>query len=166
MSDETPRRVIDAVDARDGRTCAWHGADGSCRRETLTPQHRDGGMGGSPTRHRLSNVVWLCSLLNGAIESDARLQREAIRRGIKLEAGQDPASAPIAHAVHGHVLLDDEGGATRVVEVTAFGGEVVGYAMQADEAATTVDVVIRPEYRERLLGSSQVGAFSIAPGEE
>lgn len=61
-------------------------------------------------KHRPSAVVWLESLINGQIEADAEMQREAVRRGIKISKFQNPATTPIEHAVHGRVLLDDEGG--------------------------------------------------------
>lgn len=106
----TPQSVLRAVTARDGHQSAWTGDDS----ETLVPQHRQGGMGGSPTKHRLSNVVWLESHTNGDIESDPAMQAEAYSRGIKVSRFVDVAAVPILHAVHGWVLLDDEGGVTPV----------------------------------------------------
>ncbi len=105
----TPRPVLAAMEARDGRRSAWTGREDP----TLVPQHRRGGMGGRKNKHRLSNVVWLESLINGAIESDPAMQAEAIRRGIKISLHADPARTPIHHAVHGLVVLDDAGGFTR-----------------------------------------------------
>lgn len=116
MADTTPKALLDALDARDGHTCAWHGPDARsdlCRPGTLVPQHRLGGIGGSSTKHRLSVVVWLCSITNGLIESDPFDQTEAYRRGFKLRGG-DSESEPIDHAVHGRVYLLDDG---RVVPV-------------------------------------------------
>ncbi len=69
-----------ALEERDGRRSAWTGNEG----ETLVPQHRQGGMGGRKLKHRLSNVVWLGSEINGLIESDPRWQAEAVQRGIKI----------------------------------------------------------------------------------
>ena len=74
------------------------------------PQHRLGGMGGSATKHELANVVWLCSLMNGLIESDAGMQDVAYRRGFKLRAGAVAEDEPIDHAVHGRVRLLNDGG--------------------------------------------------------
>ena len=109
----TPKRVIAAVDARDGRVCAWHGH--SCDPETLSPQHRAGGMGGSRTKHRLSNVVWLDSITNGLIESDPELAREARARGIKISQHSDPSRVPVRFW-DGLFFLDDNGGRFRVDE--------------------------------------------------
>lgn len=105
-----PKRLLTALDARDGRVCAWHGESSECDPETLVPQHRQGGMGGRKGKHRLSNLVWLDSLTNGLIEADAGLQAEAVRRGIKISGFDEPSHAPIHHAVHGLCLLDDYGG--------------------------------------------------------
>lgn len=107
----TPVRIRKGVHVRDGHRCAWHPA-GLCDPATLVPQHRQGGMGGRKAKHRLSNVVWLCSLLNGEIESNADLQAEARRRGIKISLHANPTREPMLHAVHGWVVLDDLGGVT------------------------------------------------------
>ena len=56
---------------------------------------------------------------NGAIEADARLQAEAIERGIKVSRYADPLLTPVLLAVHGWVLLDDDGGFTTVEERAA-----------------------------------------------
>ena len=69
-------------------------------------------MGGSRESNRLSNGVLLDSIINGLIESEADWQAEAERRGIKVSGYADPATVPIHHAVHGLVLLDDQGGIT------------------------------------------------------
>lgn len=106
----TPKATLKALELRDGHVCAWNGYDTG----RLVPQHRQGGMGGRKGKHRLSNVVWLDSILNGLIESHPRLQREAIMRGIKVSLHADPTLVPVNHAVHGWVLLDDEGGFTTV----------------------------------------------------
>lgn len=105
MSDQTPRRLLVKLEHRDGRRSAWTGNES----DTLVPQHRQGGMGGRRSKHRLSNVVWLESDVNGAIEADPTLQAEAVRRGIKIGGHADPSTVPVEHAVHGLVLLDDAG---------------------------------------------------------
>lgn len=102
----TPKRVLRAVDERDGRECVWHGE--SCGTDTLVPQHRQGGMGGSKRKHRLSNVIWLCSLLNGHIESDPALAQEARDRGIKISQHDDPRYVPVTYP-HGSAWLTDDG---------------------------------------------------------
>lgn len=102
----TPKPLLKALEARDGHVSAWTGND--C--PELVPQHRQGGMGGRRGKHRLSNVVWLESHLNGLIESDPAYQAEAVRRGIKVSGFDEPSHVPIHHAVHGLCLLDDDGG--------------------------------------------------------
>lgn len=105
MGDQTPRVLLAALEKRDGRRSAWTGNEG----ETLVPQHRQGGMGGRAAKHRLSNVVWLESDVNGLIESDPAWQAEAVARGIKISAWADPEVTEVRHAVHGLVLLRDDG---------------------------------------------------------
>ncbi|ROS52948.1 hypothetical protein [Frigoribacterium sp. PhB24] len=105
MSSPTPRGLLAVLEQRDGRRCAWTGQES----DRLVPQHRQGGAGGRKNKHRPSNVVWLDSILNGRIEAEADLQAEALRRGIKISGFADPTATPIQHAVHGLVLLDDDG---------------------------------------------------------
>ena len=106
----TPKPVLRALEKRDGHVSAWTGEDVP----ELVPQHRQGGMGGSKLKHRLSNVVWLESIINGLIESDPEWQAEAVRRGIKVSKFVDPRTVPVAHAVHGLVWLTDAGEAVPV----------------------------------------------------
>jgi hypothetical protein len=102
----TPKPLLRALEARDGHRSAWTGNDD----DTLVPQHRVGGMGGSPFKHRLSNVVWLESLINGLIESDPVWADEARRRGFKVSQHERSTEhVPIDHAVHGRCLLLDDG---------------------------------------------------------
>lgn len=108
MSRSTPRLVLRAITARDGHECVWHGP--SCGTDMLVPQHRQGGMGGRKNKHRLSNVVWLCSITNGDIEADADLADEARRRGIKISLHADPTSVPVEYPDGSVWWLDDEGG--------------------------------------------------------
>lgn len=104
----TPKALLKALDARDGHQCAWHWA-GACDTSTLSPHHRaNRGMGGRQSMHRLSNLVWLCSDMNGRVESDAALAEVARGRGIKVRSHDDPAAVPIVHAVHGRVMLSDD----------------------------------------------------------
>ena len=101
---------------RDDNRCAWTGEPS----ERLVPQHRaNRGHGGHKAGNRLSNGVLLDSLINGAIESDVPMMAEAMRRGLKVSRYADPLLVPVLHAVHGWVLLDDDGGFTTVEERAA-----------------------------------------------
>jgi len=104
----TPKAALKKLEKRDGKECAWHGE--TCDTDTLVPQHRMGGMGGSKTKHRLSNLVWLCSAMNGDIESDADLAAEARRRGIKVSFWADTTAVPVIYPDGEPYWLDDEGG--------------------------------------------------------
>lgn len=101
--------LLNELTERDGHVCAWTGVDD----DTLVPQHRSNrGMGGSRAKNRLSNLVWLQSHINTRIESDAWWAEEARRRGIKISSHADPALTPVVHAVHGAVILSDDGSIT------------------------------------------------------
>jgi hypothetical protein len=101
----TPKALLRDLEERDGHRSAWTGND----TPDLVPQHRHGGMGGRKSKQRLSVVVWLESLINDLIESDPEWQAEAKRRGIKISGFADPLLVPVDHAVHGLVLLGDDG---------------------------------------------------------
>lgn len=64
-------------------------------------------MGGSKSKHRLSNVVWLDSLTNGLIESDPAMAAEARSRGIKISQHDDPRHVPVAYPDGVFWLTDD-----------------------------------------------------------
>ena len=65
--------------------------------EALAPNHRaNRGMGGKNSRaERSSNIVLICSILNGLIESDHRWAQMAKDYGWKLESWQDPLTVPV-----------------------------------------------------------------------
>lgn len=72
--------------ARDNGHCYHCGTT-----ESLVPNHRlNRGMGGSPERDVPSNIVTLCSSVNGLIESDYRWADLARIYGWKLRPGEDP----------------------------------------------------------------------------
>jgi len=80
------------------------------------------GMGGSKQAMTIANLVWLCAEFNGLIEADARMARVAVGRGIKVPRNgrYTAADIPIRHAVHGWVLLRDDGFVTPLLEATAY----------------------------------------------
>lgn len=72
----------------------WHcGAAGD-----LIPHHRaNRGMGGSKARHEPSNILVMCSRVNGLMESDAIVAEMAREFGWKLESWQKPEDVPVYH---------------------------------------------------------------------
>lgn len=93
MADRTPAATLRALDARDGaRRCVMTGTEG----DRIIPQHRQGGMGGRTDKHRPVNVLWLDSILNGHIESDADWQATAKAWGVKVPIWiRDVTSVPV-----------------------------------------------------------------------
>ena len=111
MADRTPAatiRTIDERDADDGtRRCVMTGTEG----DRIIPQHRQGGMGGRPDKHRPVNVLWLDSLMNGHIESDAHWQATAKAWGVKVPLWvRDVAVVPVYFRFeHAWFLLEGDG---------------------------------------------------------
>lgn len=77
--------------------------------EALSPNHRiNRGMGGSKLRDQSSNLVILCSIYNGLIESDKRAHSEAVAFGWKLYSWEDPRDVPVFDRLSGNwYWLDD-----------------------------------------------------------
>lgn len=74
--------------------------DGGClhcgERMAVAPHHRaNRGMGGSKKRDVASNIIVLCSNLNGLMEADARFAALAVENGWKVSTHDDPASVPV-----------------------------------------------------------------------
>ena len=78
--------------------------------ETLVPQHRaNRGHGGSKAGERPSNVIVLCALFNGLIESDAKAAGMAKRYGWKLSRYDNPLEQPVYDVIAGNwFLLGDD----------------------------------------------------------
>ena len=75
---------------RDGG--CWHCGDDT----TAIPHHRvNRGMGGSKARDEPSNVIVMCSYVNGLMESDPIMAQMAREYGWKLESWQNPATVPV-----------------------------------------------------------------------
>lgn len=95
MADHVPAKILRALDERDRRVCVMTSAE----TERIVPQHRQGGMGGRKDKHRLVNLVWLDSIVNGLIESDAEWQAHALAWGVKVPGWvNDPARVPVFFA--------------------------------------------------------------------
>lgn len=93
--------------------------------EAVAPNHRaNRGMGGSKSRDVPSNIIVLCSWMNGAIESDHRQSALAKRYGWKLESWQDPLKSPVYDTLTKQwKLLDNNFGVT-VIENVGEGDQV------------------------------------------
>lgn len=87
--------------------------DGACLHcgttEGLVPQHRRGrGMGGSKNLDHPSNIIVLCGIFNGLIESDGHAATIARAHGWKLGPGIDPLVTPVYdRASQSWFFLDD-----------------------------------------------------------
>jgi len=87
--------------------------DGGCvccgQVEVAVPQHRvNRGMGGSKLLNKPSNIIALCSRMNGLIESDAAQASLARSYGWKLESWQQPEFEPVYYPLEGRwYYLDD-----------------------------------------------------------
>jgi hypothetical protein len=95
---------------RDEGICCHCGTDD----DTLVPQHRlNRGAGGSKERDKPSNIILICSLANGQLESNSTFAQMGRDFGWKLRNGQDPTKTPVWLS-DGWYLLDDDFGRTRV----------------------------------------------------
>jgi len=90
--------------------------DGGCvhcgEQEAVAPHHRaNRGAGGSKKLDRPSNIVVLCSVMNGLIESDSTLAEMARGYGWKISKWEEPSEVPVYYpAARAWFLLDDDFG--------------------------------------------------------
>lgn len=77
--------------------------------ENLVPHHRKNrGMGGSKAANTPSNIIAICAVYNGLMESSATAANLALYKGWKLANWEDPLQSIIYHAGKGAwYLLDD-----------------------------------------------------------
>ncbi|MDR6142068.1 hypothetical protein QE375_001622 [Microbacterium foliorum] len=98
MGDTTPKKVLVKLDERDathGRACVMTGT----QTDRIVPQHRQGGAGGRKNKHRLENLLWLDSIINGWIEDHADWAAHAQAWGIKVPLWvTDVAAVPVYFA--------------------------------------------------------------------
>jgi hypothetical protein len=87
--------------------------DGGCvhcgELDAVAPHHRrNRGMGGSKILDRPSNIIVLCSVLNGLLESDSKWAARAVEYGWKLRAGSQPDETAVFYpTLSCWVMLDD-----------------------------------------------------------
>ena len=88
---------------------------------TAVPHHRKNrGMGGSKLLDKSSNIVSLCSVVNGLLESDPKWAQLARDYGWKLTAGQDSDTVALWYPTFGQwFFLDDSFGHISVLEVAS-----------------------------------------------
>lgn len=87
--------------------------DGGCVHcgaiDTAVPQHRiNRGMGGSKLLGQPSNILALCSEMNGLIESDATKAQLARHYGWKLERWENPELVAVWYLLEGAWFFLDE----------------------------------------------------------
>ena len=84
--------------------------------ETAIPHHRSNrGMGGSKRRDNPANIIVLCSLVNGLLESSPIWAHRGRLHGWKLASWEDPLMVPVFDVqTQAWYLLDDEWGRTRL----------------------------------------------------
>lgn len=92
---------IAAILMREGHRCSM-----GCGRRATTANHRlNRKSGGRKNGSELANGCAICFTCNGLIEDDSEKRDDAIRRGVKLEEHQDPATTPMWHPFYGDWVL-------------------------------------------------------------
>lgn len=99
MKESVKKRIF----ARDGGVC-WHCGT----TEDLTIHHRaNRGMGGSKLLDRASNLILMCVIHNGLMESDVNIFREAKQNGWKISRHSIPYNIPIRDSLGRWYKLGD-----------------------------------------------------------
>ncbi|MDQ1111106.1 hypothetical protein QE418_000554 [Microbacterium testaceum] len=147
MSDRrVPKRQLEALSRRDGFVCVWTATTG----DRLVPQHRQGGMGGRPDKHRTENLLWLDSQLNGLIEADAGMAEISKAYGIKVPLWADVTRVPVffAHEHAWFVLTGDDRREVTTVEAldmmhTVYDDEFFVWKARADQSPQAAILALR-----------------------
>jgi hypothetical protein len=85
----------------------------------ISPQHRvNRQMGGSKARHTPDNLIVLCSLMNGLIESNSEARTQALKYGWKVASWDNPKEIPVFDGVAGVWYLLDENYGRKVSTAT------------------------------------------------
>lgn len=105
---------------RPKRFRAYLDRDGGCvhcgEQEAVAPHHRaNRGHGGSKKLDRPSNIIVLCSVMNGLIESDPKLADMARQYGWKISRYQEPSDVAVFYpAANAWFRLRDDFGVEQV----------------------------------------------------
>lgn len=140
MANRTPAIAILALDRRDairGRACVLS----AVQSDRVVPQHRQGGMGGRANKHRLPNLLWIDSILNGLIETDAEWAKLALAWGVKVPIWvHDVAQVPVYfanehrwYALHGEQRRELAAGAALDMMLNVYGDLYLGWKAAADD---------------------------------
>ena len=85
----------------------------------LVPHHRaNRGFGGYKALDNLQNIILVCALYNGLMESDAKVAAEARRLGHKISKFSDPAELVFDNITQLWYQLDADGGKLSVERET------------------------------------------------
>lgn len=146
MADHVPHTVLRKLTGRDGHSCIMTGTE----TDRLVPQHRQGGMGGRANKHRLPNLVWLDSVLNGEITSSPTLQAIAKAWGVAVSLHANVEDIPV-YRPHMHAWFLLVGDAR--VEITAlealdrmhgfYGDDYFGWKAIADQRPHAAILALR-----------------------
>jgi hypothetical protein len=103
-----PKKVLKLVQGRD--SACWH-----CGSELdLVPHHRiNRGMGGSKIRDTPDNLMMVCAVYNGLMESDPRVASQARGWGHKLSVWDD-TGWPVFDVAGGWWILGADGSKVRL----------------------------------------------------
>lgn len=140
VANRTPAIAILALDRRDairGRACVLS----AVQSDRVVPQHRQGGMGGRANKHRLPNLLWIDSILNGLIETDAEWAKLALAWGVKVPIWvHDVAQVPVYfanehrwYALHGEQRRELAAGAALDMMLNVYGDLYLGWKAAADD---------------------------------
>jgi hypothetical protein len=104
-----PAPVLETVRARSGGAC-----EGCHAREASEMHHRRFRSRGG--QHTAANLLHLCGWGNHTGCHGIAHSQAGHDKGWSVNSWADPAATPIEHAVHGLVLLDDDGGVHKTQE--------------------------------------------------
>ena len=104
-----PKKILKLVQERDAH--CWH-----CSTEIdLVPHHRiNRGMGGSKLLDTPDNLMMVCAVYNGLMESDYRVAQAARQWGHKLAVWERPVERAVFDVTGGWWYLHSDGSKSKV----------------------------------------------------